>query len=119
MNKMIPIPSKETSIKYNKKMVENITKEFYKEYMKLQNKETTFEKYWRIANEIIGTIDIQRNVKNQNNLNKFIDKITNKYIQKEIIRYLLDHCEETEFEIEIEKRIPKKKQKREKVQENQ
>ena len=81
-----------------------MTKEFWKEYMKIQNKEEiTFEKYWKKVNEIITTIEIPKNTKIQENLNKFIDKITNKFIQKELIRYLLDHCEYSEFEVEIEK----------------
>jgi mannitol/fructose-specific phosphotransferase system IIA component (Ntr-type) len=72
--------------------------------MKIQNKEEiTFEKYWKKVNEIITTIEIPKNTKIQENLNKFIDKITNKFIQKELIRYLLDHCEYSEFEVEIEK----------------
>ena len=37
VNKMIPIPSQETAIKYNKKIVENMTKEFYKDFMKMMN----------------------------------------------------------------------------------
>ena len=80
VNKIIPIPSKETAVKYNKKIVESLTKEFHKEYMKLQKKDIAFEKYWKITNEIMATIDIQRNTKVQSNLNKFIDKITNTFV---------------------------------------
>ncbi|BFU22043.1 hypothetical protein EHI_076140 [Entamoeba histolytica HM-1:IMSS] len=99
---MYPMPTIETSKKYSREMLEGMSGKFGRMLRDMEEDETSFSEYWKKAKRIDGEVEIKKKGKIEEFVNGILEKIRNKIVQKEMIKYLIKtHEEEMKEYMEI------------------
>ncbi|GAB1219476.1 hypothetical protein ENUP19_0036G0050 [Entamoeba nuttalli] len=102
LSKMYPMPTIETSKKYAREMLEGMSGKFGRMLRDMEEDETSFSEYWKKAKRIDGEVEIKKKGKIEEFVNGILEKIRNKIVQKEMIKYLIKtHEEEMKEYMEI------------------